>query len=103
MIIRTVSRLTLLVVALAAATALVVGGLSLLATAAPAGAATLVERDQAAEVERAVEAPAGEAAGAARPPVVVLIFAGIVLLAAVQPIYRVPVYHGPRHHHPHWL
>jgi hypothetical protein len=55
MIVRIVFRLILLLVALAAATALMVGALSVLN---PDDAAKLVERDQVAAVERAIEAPA---------------------------------------------
>ena len=60
MTVRIVSRLILLLVALAAATALMVGALSVLN---PDDAAKLLERDQVAAVERAVEAPAEEASG----------------------------------------
>ena len=97
MIVRTVSRLALLLVALAAATALVVGALSVLASTTPADASPLLERDQAAAVERAVEAPATEAPGTSPTPVVALVFAGIVLMAALPPIHRVHVYHRPYH------
>jgi hypothetical protein len=101
MIVRIVSRLALLLVALAAATALVVGGLSALASATPSDQAPLLERDQVAAVERAIEAPADEAAGASPTPAVVLVFAGIVLMAALPPVHRVHVYH--RSHHPDWF
>jgi hypothetical protein len=101
MTIRIVSRLTLLLVVLAAATALVVGALSLLASATPADAAPLPERDQVAAVERAVEPRAEEAAGATPTQAVVLVFAGIVLMAALPPIHRVHVYH--RSHHADWF
>jgi hypothetical protein len=101
---RVVSRLLLLLVALAAATTLVVGGLSVLASSAPAGAAQLVERDQVATVERAVETPAEEPAGTSPTPAVVLVFAGIVLMAALPPIHRVHVYHRSYgYHRPDWF
>ena len=94
MTIRIVSRVTLLLVALAAATALMIGGLSLLASTAPADAATVLEHDQVAAVERAIEAPATEETADATPtPAIVLVFAGIVLMAALPPIHRVHVYH----------
>jgi hypothetical protein len=98
MTIRIVTRLALLLVALVAATALLVGGLSLLASTTAAQAAPLLQRDQAAAVERAIEAPAKEAPADASPtptptPTVVLVFAGIVLMAALPPIHRVHVYH----------
>jgi hypothetical protein len=101
MIVRIVSRLALLLVALAAATALLVGGLSVLASATTTEVATFAERDQVAAVERAVEAPAEEAAGSSPTPAVVLVFAGIVLMAALQPVHRVHVYH--RSHHADWF
>ena len=104
MTIRIVSRLILLLVVLAAATALVVGGLSVLASTAPAGAAPILERDQVAAVERAIEAPAEEPAGSSPTPAVVLVFAGIVLMAALPPIHRVHVYHrGYPYHRPDWF
>ena len=103
MTIRIVTRLALLLVALAAATALLVGGLSLLASTTAAQAAPLLERDQAAAVERAIEAPVKEApADASSTPTVVLVFAGIVLMAALPPIHRVHVYHRS-YHRSDWL
>jgi hypothetical protein len=99
MIVRIVSRLILLLVALAAATALMVGALSVLN---PDDAAKLLERDQVAAVERAIETPAEEAAGTSPTPAVVLIFAGIVLMAALPPIHRVHVYHRS-YHRSDWL
>ena len=102
MTIRIVSKLTLLLVALAAATALMLGALSLLASTAPAGAATILEHDQVAAVERAIEAPAEESAGTSPTPAVVLVFAGIVLMAALPPIHRVHVYHRS-YHRSDWL
>jgi hypothetical protein len=90
MTVRIVSRLILLLVAMAAATALMVGALSVLN---PDDAAKLLERDQVAAVERAIETPAEEASGSSPTPAVVLVFAGIVLLAALPPIHRVHVYH----------
>jgi hypothetical protein len=102
MTIRIVSRLVLLLVVLAAATALVVGGLSLLASTTPADAAQLLQRDQVAAVERGVETPAEEAPGTSPTPAVVLVFAGIVLMAALPPIHRVHVYHRS-YHRSDWL
>ena len=99
MTVRIVSRLTLLLVALAAATALMVGALSVLN---PDDAAKLLERDQVAAVERAIETPAEEASGTSPTPAVVLIFAGIVLMAALPPIHRVHVYHRS-YHRSDWL
>ena len=96
MTIRIASKLTLLLVALAAAAALMIGGLSLLASTAPADAATLLEHDQAAAVVKSVETPATETTettDATPTPAIVLVFAGIVLMAALPPIHRVHVYH----------
>jgi hypothetical protein len=120
MITRIVSRLVLLLVALAAATTLVVGGLSVLASGAPDSAAPMLQQDQVAAVQRAVEAPAEEPTGtsptpaveapAEEPtgtsptPAVVLVFAGIVLMAALPPIHRVHVYHRSySYHRPDWF
>lgn len=102
MTVRIVSRLTLLLVALAAATALMIGGLSLLASTAPADAATLLEHDQAAAVVRTVEAQATETTDATPTPAIALVFAGIVLMAALPPIHRVHVYHRS-YHRSDWL
>ena len=105
MTVRIVSRLILLLVVLAAATALVVGGLSVLASAAgPADATPLLQRDQAAAVQRAVESPAEEPAGGSPTPLVVLVFAGVVLMAALPPVHRVHVYHRyGSHYRPDWF
>jgi hypothetical protein len=93
-----VSRLILLLVALVAATALVVGGMSMLASVSPPDAAPLLQRDQVAVLQRAIEAPAEEeASGASSTPTVVLVFAGIVLMATLPPIHRVHVYHRSYH------
>ena len=101
---RIVSRVTMLLVALAAATALMIGALSLLASTAPADAAMLLERDQVAAVQRTVEASATEQTSDATPtPAVVLVFAGIVLMAALPPIHRVHVYHRSSYHRSDWL
>ena len=92
MAIRIVSRLILLLVVLAAATALMVGVGSLLASIAPDGAISLVERDQVTAVKRAVEDPADDTADASPTPAVALVFAGIVLVAALPPVHRIHVY-----------
>ena len=101
-VVRVVTKLTLLLVALAAATALMIGGLSLLASTTPADAAMPLEHDQAAAVERTVEDPAATAADATPTPAIALVFAGIVLLAALPPIHRVHVYHRS-YHRSDWL
>ena len=102
MITRIVARLILLLVALAAATTLVVGGLSVLASGAPDSAAPMLQQDQVAAVQRAVEAPAEEPTGTSPTPAVVLVFAGIVLMAALPPIHRVHVYHRS-YYRPDWF
>ena len=103
MTVRIVSRLLLLLVALAATATLIIGALSLLASTTPADAAPLLERNQAATaVERAVEAPAEKAPDTSATPVVALVFAGIVLMAALPPIHRVHVYHRPYHRSDYW-
>jgi hypothetical protein len=94
MAIRVASRLILLLAGLVLATALVLGALSALASTAGAEVGPLLDADQAAAVEHAIEAPApDEQADASPTPPVVLVFAGIVLLAALPPAHRVYVYH----------
>jgi hypothetical protein len=94
---RVLFRLVQLMVSLALATALIVGALSVLASTASAERTPLLQRDPVADVQRAVEAPAGAEgdANTAPTPAVVLVFAGIVLLAALPPVHRVYVYHRP--------
>jgi hypothetical protein len=105
---RIITRLLLLLIALAAATALMVGGLSVLASMTPdAAAAPSLERNQVAElkksiqasVKKKVDAPARGAADEApgATPTVVLVFAGMVLMAALPPILGVHVYQRPYH------
>jgi len=96
MTIRIVSRLILLLVVLAAATVLMVGGLSVLASTSSADAAPL-QRDQVAALQRDIETPAEKASDSSPTPAVVLVFAGIVLMAALPPIHRVHVYHRSYH------
>jgi nitrate reductase gamma subunit len=104
MVVRAASRLVLLLGGLVLATALVVGALALLASTAPVEASPLVERDQVAVVQRAVEgsADAGETTDSSPTPGVVLVFAGIVLLAALPPAHRVHVYHRSHHYRSDW-
>ena len=104
MTVRIVSRLILLLIALAAATALVVGGLSMLAAAGAPDPTPLLQRDQAAAVRQAIETPAEESAGSSPTPLVVLVFAGAVLMAALPPVHRVHVYHRyGSYHRPDWF
>ena len=100
---RTISKLLLLLLALAAATALMVGGLAVLASMAPDEAVALPKPNQAAELRKDIGASAPDAAdeapGATPTPTVVPVFAGIVLMAALPPVYRVHVYgsYHPQH------
>jgi len=86
-------RLVLLAVALGAATVLLVGAMATLTPTANAG--TMLERDQGAAVERGVtqHGDEPESNGASSMPVVALVFAGIMLLAALPPAQRVHVYY----------
>jgi hypothetical protein len=107
-VVRVVTKLTLLLVALAAATALMIGALTVLASTSPADAASPLGQDpaaavqQATEAAKATEAPAEEPSVPTATPGVALIFAGIVLMAALPPIHRVHVYHRP-YHRSDWL
>jgi len=65
------------------------------------GAAAIQER-QVAAVERTIEDPATETSDATPTPAIVLVFAGIVLMAALPPIHRVHVYHRS-YHRSDWL
>ena len=93
---RIISRVLLLLLAPAAATALMVGGLSLLASMAPDPAVALPKPDQAAELRKDIGSSALDAAdgapGATPTPTVALVLGGIVLMAALQPVYRIHVY-----------
>jgi len=91
MAVRVVTRLTVLLAGLGLATVLLVAGMTALSSAsANAG----VNRDPVAAVERGVaKTRTAPAPRGAEPPVVALIFAGILLLAALPPVHRVYVYH----------
>jgi len=89
MVVRAASRLVLLLGGLVLATALVVGALALLASTAPVEA-----------VEGSADA--GETTDSSPTPGVVLVFAGIVLLAALPPAHRVHVYHRSHHYRSDW-
>ena len=52
-----------------------------------------VSTETRTRVERAIEDPATETSDATPTPAIVLVFAGIVLMAALPPIHRVHVYH----------
>jgi hypothetical protein len=88
-------RLVLLVVALGVATALLVGAMATLAPTASARSSPVLQRDQVGAVERGVAEHGDESGskGASSMPVVALVFAGILLLAALPPAHRVHVYY----------
>jgi hypothetical protein len=89
-------RLVLLVVALAVATALLVGAMAMLAPTAAAKASPVLQRDQVGAVERGVTRDEDEVASNESPPpipVVALVLGGLVLLAALPPAHRVHVYY----------
>jgi hypothetical protein len=96
---RGATRLILVLGGLALVTVLVVGALSVLAAQTPAQATSLLERNQVVASERETKAPVdGERARDTSPtPVVALVFAGIVLLAALPPAHRIHVYHRSYH------
>jgi hypothetical protein len=87
-------RLVLLVVALGVATALLVMAMATLAPSASATASPVLQRDQVGAVERGVTRDGEEPSSNESPmPVVVLVFAGILLLATLPPAHRVHVYY----------
>jgi hypothetical protein len=81
------------IVGLVVATALVVALMAVLSPIRRAGAAPLSGQDHVTAVKDAVEAPADEGAGGSSTPRIVLVFAGIVLLAVLPPVHRVHVHH----------
>jgi hypothetical protein len=93
MIARVAARVILLMAGLALATALVVGAMAGLASTNPAHTSMILERDHVAAVQRAIEAPAEPADDSTPSPAIVLVLAGIVMLAALPPVQRVHVYH----------
>jgi hypothetical protein len=99
MIIRVVSRLVLVLATLVLATTLVVGAPSMLASTVPTGVTPLLERDHVSDVKHATKAPvdAEQAPAGSATPVVVLVFAGIVLLAALPSTHRVHLHHRSYH------
>jgi hypothetical protein len=90
-------RLVLLVVALGVAAALLIGATAVLMPAAPDTASPVLQQDQVSAVERDVTAarPTEKpASNRSRPfPVVALVTAGLMLLAALPPTRRVHVYY----------
>ena len=103
MTVRIVTRLTLLLVALAAATALMVGGAVGAGLDRPVDAASLLDQRPGRRRRAGHRGPGRGGLRAPAPtPAVVLIFAGIVLMAALPPIHRVHVYHRS-YHRSDWL
>jgi len=92
---RFLRRLVLLVVALGVATALLVGGMAMLAPAEPAKASPVLVHGQAGALQRGVARQADDPASKGSPPVpvVALVLGGLVVLAALPPAHRVRVYH----------
>jgi hypothetical protein len=92
---RFLRRLVLLVVGLGVATALLVGGMAMLAPPAPATASPVLQADQAGDLRRGVARQADEPASKGSPsvPVVALVLGGLVVLAALPPAHRVHVYY----------
>jgi hypothetical protein len=92
---RFLRRLVLLMVALGVATAVLVGAMSMLAPAAPAKASPVLQRDHAGAVRRAVARKADQPASKGSPPVpgVALVLGGLVLLATLPPVHRLPLYY----------
>lgn len=92
---RFLRRLVLLVVGLGVATALLVGGMAMLAPAAPATASPVLQADQAGDLRRGIARQADEPASKGSPPVpvVALVLGGLVVLAVQSPAQRVHVYH----------
>jgi hypothetical protein len=88
-------RLVLLAVALGLATALLVGGMAMLAPTTPAKASPVLQRDHVGAVQRGVarQADAPASKGSPPVPVVALVLGGLVLLAALPPAHRVHVYY----------
>jgi hypothetical protein len=87
MILGVAFRLVRLLGGLVVATVLIVAMMAVLSSTSLAG------RDHVAAVQQAVKAPAQQAADCSPTPLVVLVFAGIVLLAALPPVHRIHVHH----------
>jgi hypothetical protein len=88
-------RLVQLVVALAVAAALVFWAITMLVPSASATESPILKRNQVRAMERGVaeERDQPRANGSSAIPVVALVFAGILLLAAQPPVQRTHVYY----------
>lgn len=91
--VRTVVRLVQMLGAVVVATALLVGMMAILASTSREDATPPVWRDQVTAVQRGVEDPADQATDASPTPVIVLVFAGMILLAVLPPVPRIHVHH----------
>jgi hypothetical protein len=87
----------LLFAALALIVMLLVGEMKALATTASGDPGHLLQRDQVAAVQRSVEARPEQAPDASPSSAVVLVFVGIVFMAALPPVYGVHVYQRTYH------
>lgn len=90
---RVAFRLALCLGGLVLAATLLLAMMAVLSSAGRPGTTPVASQDQVAAVRRAVEAPAERARDGSSSPAVVLVFAGIVLLAALPPVHRVHVHH----------
>ena len=93
MVVRIVVRLVLMLGAFAVATALLVRLMAALPSTSREEATPAIWRDQVTAVQRGVEGPAGQATDASPTPVVVLVLAGMILLAVLPPVTRIHVHH----------
>ena len=93
MVVRTIVRLVQMLGALVVAAALLTGMMAVRASTSREDATPPVWRDQVTAVQRGVEDPAEQATDASPTPVVVLVFAGRVLLAVLPPVPRIHVHH----------
>lgn len=89
MILRVASRLVRLLGGLVLAAVLIVALMAVVSSARRAGAAPLVNQDHVTAVQQAVKEPAKRASDGSPTPAIVMVFAGIVLLAVLPPVHRV--------------
>lgn len=97
MFIRVATRLVGLLAGLVLATVLLVGALAVLASHTPAQATSLMKQDHVTDEQRGTRAPDKDpdAAGATPTPAIVLVLAGVVVLAAQPPLQRIYVQYRP--------
>jgi hypothetical protein len=102
MIARVVARVILLMAGLALATALIVGAMARLASIDPYDPSPPFMPDYVAAVKQFVEVPAPPPDDATPTRAIVLVLAGIVMLAAQPPVQRIHVYHRS-YQRPDWF